>query len=420
MDQNKERSQQDTQEHREEERLLREKRVKRARGQAIKRRVFDIIEVGYDEDALGRGYDILNLTAIVVNLLVSVGMTFDGLMAEWGSVFVALEWITVIFFTVDYFLRLWTAPLLYPGIGRGRAVLKYFFSFNGLVDMLSCIPFYLPFLFPTGGMAAFRIFRVMRIFRIFRINAYFDSLNLIFSVISNKANLLFSSVFVILMLMLAASIGIYSLEHTAQPEVFDNAFSGMWWAAITLFTVGYGDIYPITFGGRVLGMLVTILGVGLVAIPTGIISAGFVEQYEKLRTLNDREPEKSVPFVRLKLEKGDTWIGKSIRDIVLPGELFVAAVGREGSVHTSREDWKLKEGDTVLLGAKGYKGDQGMQLTDMELKAHHPWIGQCIRDLDISRRTYIVAILREGQSVTPRGSLELMENDRLLVLNKKR
>ena len=120
--------------------------------------------------------------------------------------------------------------------------------------------------------------RIIRIFRLFRINSYYDSLNVIGEVIAGKKQQLMSSVFIILMLMLGSSLCMYSLEHEAQPEVFQNAFSGIWWAASTLLTVGYGDIYPVTTLGKMFGIFITFLGVGMVAIPTGIISAGFVDQ----------------------------------------------------------------------------------------------------------------------------------------------
>lgn len=256
----------------------------------IKKRVFDMIEVGFVEDIIGRGYDIVNLSLIVINLAVSIMMTFDDIMAQYGTILAVIETVTVSFFLIDYILRLWTADCLFPKDKKVVAVLKYQFSFNGLVDLFSSVPFFLPFVFP-GGLSVFRIFRVVRLFRIFRINAYFDSINVIGQVLKSKAKLLISSVFVIIMLMLAASLCMYSLEHDAQPEAFNNAFSGIWWAENTLLTVGYGDIYPITPMGRLMAMVITLLGVGMVAIPTGIISAGFIEWYEKMKDYKAEKDE---------------------------------------------------------------------------------------------------------------------------------
>ncbi len=256
----------------------------------LKKKVFNMIEVGFVEDFIGRGYDVMNLSIIVINLVVSIMMTFDDIMVKYAGILTVIETVTVVFFLIDYILRLWTADCLFPKDKKAVAVLKYSFSFNGLVDMLSSVPFFLPFVFPAG-LTAFRIFRVVRLFRIFRINAYFDSINVIGQVLKSKAKLLVSSVFVIFMLMLAASLCMYSLEHEAQPEAFNNAFSGIWWAENTLLTVGYGDIYPITPAGRLMAMVITLLGVGMVAIPTGIISAGFVEWYEKMKKYHSDKDE---------------------------------------------------------------------------------------------------------------------------------
>ena len=119
-------------------------------------------------------------------------------------------------------------------------------------------------------------------FHLFRINANYDSFHVIRSVLYEKRNQLASSLFIIFVLMMASSLFMYSVEHPVQPEVFRNAFSGIWWSVSTLLTVGYGDIYPITTTGQVMGIVIALLGVGVVAIPTGIISAGFVEQYTKM------------------------------------------------------------------------------------------------------------------------------------------
>ncbi len=176
---------------------------------------------------------------------------------------------------------------MYPEETEPRAIWKYIISFTGIVDMLSFLPYCLPVFFPTGSVA-FRMIRIVRIFRLFRINAYYDSLNVITEVILGKKQQLFSSVFIIIVLMLSSSLCMYSLEHEAQLDVFTNAFSGIWWAASTLLTVGYGDIYPITPLGQLFSIFITFLGVGMVAIPTGIISAGFVNQYSRIKRASCR------------------------------------------------------------------------------------------------------------------------------------
>lgn len=137
------------------------------------------------------------------------------------------------FFAVDYVLRIWTAKFQFKGEKEFHAIGKYVCSTEGIIDLISFLPEYLPFFFPSGGVA-FRMVRLIRIFRLFRINRYYDSLNVISEVLKSRKQQLISSVFIILMLMIASSLCMYSLEHEAQPEVFSNAFSGIWWAASTL------------------------------------------------------------------------------------------------------------------------------------------------------------------------------------------
>ena len=386
----------------------------------LKKNVSDMIEVGYDEDIYGRTYDIINLSAIVINLVVTVMITFEGMNARHGTLLSVIETVTVVFFAIDYALRIWTASCIYPDSKRHLAPLRYMFSFNGLVDFFSCVPFFLPFFFPSG-MAAFRIFRVVRIFRIFRINAYFDSLNVITAVIKSKAKLLLSSTFVVLMLMLAASLCMYSIEHTAQPDVFENALSGLWWAAAALLTVGYGDIYPVTTLGKCLGIIITMLGVGIVAIPTGIISAGFVEQYTKMKKVSEQGIEAGMRFIQVTLKASDAWCGKKIKEIKLPAGIIIAAVFEGGKdMQIPGGDTVLNKGDTLVLGAESIKSDKEIELKEIELKEGHEWNGVKIRDLDISRRTFIVMVRRNGNMLIPGGDLKLHTGDAVYMYTKTR
>ena len=242
----------------------------------LRQRIFRMVSVGVLDDTISRSYDVIGSLALIANLTAAICSTFASLEAEYGGLLHAVEAVTVFFFAVDYVLRLFTANNLYPDLPEGQSLLRYVFSFAGIIDLLSFLPYYLPFFFPAGAVA-FRMFRVVRIFRLFRINAYYDSLNVITEVIAGKKQQLLSSMFILAVLMLASSLCMYSLEHDAQPEVFSNAFSGLWWSVSTLLTIGYGDIYPITPLGKAVSIVITFLGVLMVAIPTGIISAGFVE-----------------------------------------------------------------------------------------------------------------------------------------------
>ena len=264
------------------------------------------------------------------------------------------------------------------------------------------------------------MFRVIRIFRLFQINAYYDSLNVIAEVISSKRQQLFSSVFTILVLMLASSLCMYSLEHEAQPEVFSNAFSGMWWSVSTLLTVGYGDIYPITTLGKIFSIFITFLGVGMVAIPTGIISAGFVDQYSRLKRISEYAHEEDVHFIKVNLKKQDSWVGKQIMDLGLPHGVIVAMIRRGRENIVPRGNVILNANDTLILGAEALKDDKHIDLKEVVLLKHNPWNGQRIRDLDISRQTIIVMVKRNGIMLVPKGELMLLEGDCVILYSQER
>ena len=149
-----------------------------------------------------------------------------------------------------------------------------------IVDFVAVLPFWLPMLLP-GTMLGVRALRLVRLLRIFKLNRYFDAMKAIGDVIAAKKRELLGSLFFVAILMLISSLLMYSAEHEAQPEVFRNAFSGLWWAVATLTTVGYGDIYPVTVFGRLVGAFIAFSGLAAVAIPTGIITSGLSERISK-------------------------------------------------------------------------------------------------------------------------------------------
>ena len=248
----------------------------------LKKRTFEIIQIGNKEDMPSRVFDMAIVSAIILNILTLFLQTFDEL-EQLYPVFRVTEAVTIGIFCIEYALRIWTAEYLYPDRTKPKARLRFLRSFDGVVDLLTILPF-----FYLSGFIVFRMLRVVRILHLFRINAKYDSFHVIVTVLIEKKNQILSSLFIIVVLMLASSLGIYSAEHKAQPGVFANAFSGIWWSVSTLLTVGYGDIYPITTVGKIMAIFIAFLGVGAVAVPTGIISAGFVEQYTKKQHSDDR------------------------------------------------------------------------------------------------------------------------------------
>ena len=272
----------------------------------LNRKIFNIIQIGNKEDVPSRAFDIFIVIVIFMNISVLFLETFES-MSRYSSLFKVVEIATVLVFCVEYILRIWTAHHLYPTLSRGKAILRFILSFDGIIDLLTIIP-----AFFLSGFVVFRMLRVARIFHLFRINVQSDSFNVIMDVIIKKRNQLLSSLFIIIILMLASSLFMYNVEHEAQPDVFKNAFSGIWWSVSTVLTVGYGDIYPVTVLGRAMATIIAFLGVGAVAIPTGIISAGFVTQYTMEQTALSQQ---SGPDNIIEIVVDNNMAGKAVTDV---------------------------------------------------------------------------------------------------------
>lgn len=312
-----------------------------------KKRIFDIIQIGRREDFASRAFDLFIVLAILVNIIVLFAETFDE-TAKYSGILHILEFVTMVIFVIEYLLRIWTAPYLYPDKSRGKAVLRFLISSDGIVELCTILQFFF-----LSGFVAFRMLRVVRIFHLFRINAYYDSFHVITSVLSEKKNQIISSVFIIAVLMMFSSLCMYSTEHEVQPQVFRNAFSGIWWSTATILTVGYGDIYPITTLGRVMAIVISFLGVGAVAIPTGIISAGFVEQYTRLQ--NQNKPSGGIRgTVSITIDEDSMFAGKSVDTIETQYQVDVVAFVREGAVIVPVDSSNIMAGDVLIYQTQSH------------------------------------------------------------------
>lgn len=307
----------------------------------LKEKIFNIIQIGDKSNPISRMFDIFITVTIVANILVTFLLTFDEL-AFLTTVFKIVEYITIFIFCVEYILRIWTAEYLYPDKSKGRSKLRFLVSFDGIVDFFTIVP-----VFFLSGFVIFRMLRVARIFHLFRLNAKYDSFNVITTVLYEKRNQIISSVFIVLILMLASSLCMYSVEHDAQPTVFRNAFSGIWWSMSTLLTVGYGDIYPITPLGRVMAICIAYLGVGVVAIPTGIISAGFVEQYQRKSNISGLKNEDIKEIAEVFVDK--KYAGKTVQDMEEANQLTVFLILREDFSILPQKDTILRMNDIIVI-----------------------------------------------------------------------
>jgi len=270
----------------------------------VKKKIFEVISPSDDNSSrASRIFDIFIITLIIVNVILVIMDTFDVYKMR---VFDIIEIISVIIFTIEYIFRVWTADLLFPDKSPARARLKYIFSFMALIDLVAILPFYVPFLLKDNLMVL-RSLRVARLLRLFKITRYTNVLSTLGTVFRKKAGQVISSVFVVLILMVITAVLMYNVEHAAQPEKFSNAFDSLWWTVATITTVGYGDIYPITVFGQILSTVIAFLSIGLIAIPTSIISAGFIEHVNLVKEENDKKEKEQnkkcyCPYCGLKLD----------------------------------------------------------------------------------------------------------------------
>lgn len=216
----------------------------------------------------GRLFDVCIQTLIILSLVTFSLDTLPNLPARLERILKGFEVFTVAIFTAEYFLRLALA----------RKKLRFVFSFYGLVDLLAVAPFYLTYGIDLRALRMFRLFRLFRILKLLRFSRALQRMGLAFSKVRNELTVfLIATAFT----LFAAATGIYYFENPAQPEAFASIFHSLWWAVCTLTTVGYGEVYPITVGGKIFTVLILMVGLGVVAVPTGLISSALTEMMSK-------------------------------------------------------------------------------------------------------------------------------------------
>lgn len=249
----------------------------------FKQRVYDVLEVARPGDRLSRLVDIALIGLIAANVLALILESVDTIQRAAAVFFRVFEAVSVGLFSVEYLLRVWscTACETYRRPIAGR--LRYVLSPLALVDLLAILPFYLPMIsLDLRSLRAVRLFRLLRMVKLAR---YSEALRLIGRVLVSRRAELLTTLFILLMLVLLASSLMYFAERDAQPEAFASIPAAMWWAVATLSTVGYGDVYPITVAGKLLASVIAFLGIGLFALPTGILGAAFVEEMQRRKSV---------------------------------------------------------------------------------------------------------------------------------------
>jgi len=250
--------------------------------------VYNVVEIADSQNNISKFFDIFIINLIFLNIMAVILETVVSIGDAYGGLFLIFEAFSVAVFTIEYIARLWTCDLKKdcgPGL-RGR--LKYALTPMALIDLLAILPFYLS-IFVVLDLRFLRMLRLFRILRLLKLVRYFETLRKMGHVLKVKKEELTITISVVIILLVFASSFMYFIENSAQPDNFSSIPASMWWAVATLTTVGYGDVYPVTPLGKALGSFIAMLGVGMVALPAGILGSGFMEMIQK-----DRE-EKTCP-----------------------------------------------------------------------------------------------------------------------------
>ncbi len=249
----------------------------------FRRRVFEIIDTSHANDEAHRIFNIGISILISINVLAVVLETEPSIYEPNKTLFDLFEYFSIAIFTLEYILRIWSCTVdprfTNPITGR----LRYALRFMSIIDLLAFLPFLVHLVLIHTAIIDLRFIRVVRLFRLFRLlkmGRYSQSITKLGHVINKKKEELSITLFSGVIILVMASSIMYYVEHDAQPDAFSSIPSALWWGVVTLTTVGYGDVYPKTLLGKVIGAFVAVLGIGLFALPAGIIASGFAAELE--------------------------------------------------------------------------------------------------------------------------------------------
>lgn len=283
----------------------------------LKKRTYDVLEKMRNDDAVSRYVNLFIMLLIIANVCAIILETEPGIYSVYSDLFWYFEVFSVAIFSVEYLCRFWvcTENPVYAGPVRGR--IKYALSAMSIIDLLAIAPFYLPMLLPIN-LRVLRMLRIFRIFRLFKLARYSDAIMMFGNVLRSKKEELLITLLIGLILLVISSTFMYYAENEAQPDKFSSISTSMWWAIVTLATVGYGDVFPVTPIGRFFGALTAMFGIGMFALPAGLLGSAFVEelQHQKRKKSEicphcgrdirekaesaDAQPEAPVPVIVVK------------------------------------------------------------------------------------------------------------------------
>lgn len=248
--------------------------------QNLKQVVADLLDDEHDSLA-SKWVDRFIIFTIILTVVSIILESEPALHQQYRETFLSIEYFSVAVFTVEYLLRLWSAPRSREGkrMTPAKARKSYVFSFHAIIDLLAILPLILSLL-----SIDLRFLRAVRLLRIFKLTRYNSAMNTLISVFKRESKAFLSVIFVLFIVLIISSSCIYIIEHKAQPETFGSILKSMWWSIVTLSTVGYGDVSPITPLGKFFGGIIITVGIGLMALPAGLLASAFSEQLHKTKS----------------------------------------------------------------------------------------------------------------------------------------
>jgi voltage-gated potassium channel len=305
--------------------------------QKIKTRIASILEPANKNDKISGYFDVFIEILVLTNVVAVIVESFENIYAANKTILDIFEIFTVSIFSAEFILRIWISDIKYPAKSKLTSVKKFFLSPNAWIDFLAIMPFFVPYWIQID-LRHLRVLRLVRLMRVFKLTKYSHAMVLIGKILSEKKQELLATFLLMFSVLVLASSVMYYLERDAQPEAFPNILYGFWWGVVTLCTVGYGDTVPITGAGKLLGGVVALMGVMIVAIPTGIISSSFIQKMEESKSI------KRMREIRKKLK--EAFYKKYVPELatrVRRGQLSVDAV--KVNLELSENDvYKIAEG----------------------------------------------------------------------------
>jgi voltage-gated potassium channel len=257
---------------------------------ALRKRVYALLHRAQADSPAALWIETALLVLIFINTAALILESVPEINAHYSSLFYSLEFFSIIIFSLEYVLRVWSCvenpKFEKPWSGR----LRYMTTLMAIIDLLAILPFYVAFL--TVDLRFLRVIRLFRLFRLLKIARYLKAVRIIQTVMDEKKEQIYLTLMFIFFLLIIISTLMFYVENEAQPTVFSSIPASMWWGIETLTTVGYGDMLPVTTYGRILGGMISVLGIGLFALPAGILSSGLTEHLQKQ---DDKSKMKKCP-----------------------------------------------------------------------------------------------------------------------------